>query len=38
MKGIGFCYLTESDVVRHPLVQRVIKAYAEFESEQQDEA
>ena len=38
VKGIGFCYLTESDVVRHPLVQRVIKAYAEFESEQQDEA
>lgn len=38
VQGIGFCYLTESDVVRHPLVQRVIKAYAKFESEQQDEA
>lgn len=38
VKGIGFCYLTESDVVRHPLVQRVIKAYARFENGEQDEA
>ena len=25
--GIGFAYFTEKDVVRHPLVQEVIKAY-----------
>ena len=25
--GIGFCYFTEVDVVRHPLVQKIIKAY-----------
>ncbi len=25
--GIGFCYFTEVDVVRHPLVQQIIKAY-----------
>ncbi len=24
---IGICYLTEKDVVRHPLVQRIVKAY-----------
>jgi phosphate starvation-inducible protein PhoH and related proteins len=27
IEGIGFCYFTEVDVVRHPLVQEVIKAY-----------
>jgi len=27
IQGIGFCYFTEVDVVRHPLVQEVIKAY-----------
>ena len=27
VEGIGFCYLHESDVVRHPLVQRIIQAY-----------
>jgi phosphate starvation-inducible PhoH-like protein len=27
--GIGFCYLDESDVVRHRLVREIIKAYAE---------
>jgi phosphate starvation-inducible PhoH-like protein len=25
--GIAFCYFTEVDVVRHPLVQEIIKAY-----------
>ena len=25
--GIAFCYLTEVDVVRHPLVQKIIEAY-----------
>ena len=27
VEGIGFAYFTEKDVVRHPLVQEVIKAY-----------
>ncbi len=27
IEGISFCYFTEVDVVRHPLVQEVIKAY-----------
>lgn len=27
IKEIGFCYLTEKDVVRHQLVQKIIKAY-----------
>jgi phosphate starvation-inducible PhoH-like protein len=29
IEGIGFCYLDESDVVRHRLVREIIKAYAE---------
>jgi len=27
--GIGFCYITDTDVVRHRLVREIIKAYAE---------
>ena len=27
VEGIGFCTFTEVDVVRHPLVQAIIKAY-----------
>ena len=26
-EGIKFCYLTVEDVVRHPLVQKIIEAY-----------
>jgi phosphate starvation-inducible PhoH-like protein len=29
IEGIGFCYLGESDVVRHRLVRDIIRAYAE---------
>lgn len=29
--GIGFVYLTEADVVRHPLVKQIIKAYESYE-------
>ncbi|HUL04436.1 MAG TPA: PhoH family protein [Gemmatimonadales bacterium] len=29
IEGIGFCYLDESDVVRHRLVRAIIRAYAE---------
>jgi len=32
IEGIALVYLTEKDVVRHPLVQSVIKAYEEYES------
>ncbi len=30
--GIAFCYLDESDVVRHRLVREIIRAYAEDQS------
>ena len=29
--GLAFCYLTDLDVVRHPLVQKIIEAYARAE-------
>lgn len=29
---ISFCQLTSSDVVRHPLVQKIVQAYDEYES------
>ena len=32
VEGIAQCYLTEKDVVRHELVQRIVKAYAEYEN------
>jgi phosphate starvation-inducible PhoH-like protein len=31
VEGIEFIYLTEKDVVRHPLVQEIIKAYQRYE-------
>lgn len=31
IKGIQFVYLSEKDVVRHPLVQEIIRAYEKFE-------
>ncbi len=31
VEGIGFSYLSASDVVRHPLVQRIVKAYDAYE-------
>jgi len=34
VEGIAFIYLTEKDVVRHPLVQSIIKAYEDYESHQ----
>ena len=27
IEGIAFCYFTEVDVVRHPLVAEIIRAY-----------
>lgn len=32
VKGIALVYLTEKDVVRHPLVQEIIKAYESYEA------
>ncbi len=29
--GIGFCQLTSRDVVRHPLVQKIVQAYDNYE-------
>ena len=37
LKGIddiAFCNLTSKDVVRHPLVQKIVKAYDDYESKQ----
>ncbi len=31
--GIAFCFFSEVDVVRHPLVQEVVRAYDQFEAE-----
>ncbi len=31
VEGIAQCFLTEKDVVRHELVQRIVKAYADYE-------
>lgn len=35
IEDIAFCRLTEKDVVRHPLVQQIIKAYARFDEEKE---
>lgn len=32
--GIEFCTLTSQDVVRHPLVQKIVKAYEDYEQKQ----
>jgi len=31
IKGIKFVYLTDKDVVRHPLVQKILRAYEKYE-------
>ena len=31
IEGISFCNLTSKDVVRHPLVQKIVMAYEEYE-------
>ena len=31
VEGVGICRLTQNDVVRHIMVQRIIEAYARFE-------
>ncbi len=34
--GVGFCRFTASDVVRHPLVQRIVAAYEKSEQNSQE--
>ncbi len=33
---IAFCNLTSKDVVRHPLVQKIVKAYEDFEAKHKE--
>ena len=35
IEGIAFCMLSSKDVVRHPLVQKIVKAYENYESREQ---
>ena len=34
IEGIAFCSLTSKDVVRHPLVQQIVKAYESYEAKE----
>jgi phosphate starvation-inducible PhoH-like protein len=36
IEGISFVYLTERDVVRHDLVQKIIKAYEKYEEKREE--
>lgn len=36
--GIAFCQLTKADVVRHPLVQRIVTAYEDYEQKAQGQS
>ena len=35
VEDIGFCALTDKDVVRHPLVQKIVQAYDSYEKTQE---
>ena len=35
---IGVCMLTSQDVVRHPLVQKIVSAYDEYEKKKEEKA
>lgn len=37
LDDIAFCSLTSKDVVRHPLVQKIVKAYEDFEKREKPE-
>lgn len=37
IEDIAFCTLTSKDVVRHPLVQKIVKAYEDFEAKEQNQ-
>ncbi|HXE04763.1 MAG TPA: PhoH family protein [Bryobacteraceae bacterium] len=36
VEGIRFCHFEDGDVVRHPLVQRIVRAYESAKPQQQD--
>ena len=36
IEDIAFCHLTSKDVVRHPLVQKIVKAYEIYESKEKN--
>ncbi len=36
VEGIRICHLTDKDVVRHPLVMRIVRAYEKHDSEKKD--
>jgi phosphate starvation-inducible PhoH-like protein len=38
VEGVAFCHFSEIDVVRHPLVQEVVRAYDVFEAERRARA
>ena len=38
VEGVRFCHFSEVDVVRHPLVQEVVRAYDAYESERRERA
>jgi phosphate starvation-inducible PhoH-like protein len=38
VEGVSFCFFSEIDVVRHPLVQEVVRAYDVFEAERRARA
>ncbi len=38
IEGIKFCYLTQGDVVRHELVQKIVRAYDELDKKRADAA
>ena len=33
VEGIGICELTSHDVVRHPMVQKILECYEKYENE-----
>ncbi len=38
VSDIGFVYLDNKDVVRHPLVQKIVQAYEDYEKKHQDDS
>lgn len=36
IEGIAFCYLTNEDVVRHEIVQKIVRAYEEYELKERE--
>jgi phosphate starvation-inducible PhoH-like protein len=36
VRGLGFTYFTAADVVRHPLVARIVEAYEAAEERAED--